>query len=75
MTKTKTHRGPPVVVKRLVGCARCGRNHRHLVFHPLLRPVRVLTHWTSCPTNGEPILMAITANTTGEAALPARKDA
>jgi hypothetical protein len=50
------------VVKRLVGCARCGRNHRHLVFHPLLRPVGVLTHWTSCPRNGEPILMVITAN-------------
>ena len=54
--------GPPVVVKKLVGCARCGRTHRNLVFSPLLRPVRVLTHWTSCPMTGEPILMVITAD-------------
>lgn len=55
------------------GCARCGGDHK-LVFQPFERPVviaapvefgrpsqpdQVLTHWATCPTNDEPILMAV----------------
>lgn len=70
MKSKTTRRGPPVVVKRLVGCARCGKTHLHMEFVPLLRPVRVLTHWTSCPTTGEPILLAITANARNQGLAP-----
>ena len=62
MKSNTTRRGPPVVVKRLVGCARCGRVHRNLSFATLTQPCGLLTHWAPCPTNGEPILLAITAN-------------
>lgn len=43
-------------------CARCGESHRLLVFRVFMRgPIEtatgLATHWASCPTNGEPILM------------------
>lgn len=47
----------------MVGCARChAAEHPGVVFRPLTFPVEIegegdLTHWASCPTNGEPILM------------------
>ncbi len=66
MTNEKTQGGPPVAVKRLVGCARCGKTHRDLSFRKLARPCGDLTHWTLCPTSGEPILMQITANAKSE---------
>ena len=44
------------------GCARCGGNH-HVNWREFTHPVvdadgTTWTHWTPCPTNGEPILMA-----------------
>lgn len=51
----------------VVGCARCrGDGHEGLTFAALDNPVEiegkdgmiVLTHWTPCPTNGQPILLA-----------------
>lgn len=50
-------------ILNITGCARChGDGHKGLVFERLLHPVEVdppLTHWATCPTTGEPILMAI----------------
>jgi hypothetical protein len=47
------------------GCARChGDGHADLTFEPFTHPFEApdgwtATHWAPCPTNGEPILMAI----------------
>jgi hypothetical protein len=47
------------------GCARChGEGHPQLTFskltHPLVEESGLeLTHWAPCPTNGEPILLAV----------------
>ena len=54
----------------LGGCARCeGEGHPKLVFTELTHPQRILnehgdvlhsfTHWAPCPTNGQPIMLAI----------------
>lgn len=49
-------------------CARCGGNHRRMVFKPLTRPVvldadnqpvTVATHWAPCPKSKEPILLLV----------------
>lgn len=47
----------------LNGCERChGDGHPGITFTPLTHPVEIgdtkITHWTPCPTNGEPILLA-----------------
>lgn len=48
-----------------VGCARCeGDGHPGLGFSLLTHPVVVneqvtFTYWAPCPTNGEPILLAV----------------
>lgn len=51
----------------LKGCARChGDGHEQLTFRKLTYPLASvtaidgvkLTHWASCPTNGEPILLS-----------------
>jgi hypothetical protein len=47
------------------GCARChGDGHKQITFkrltHPLVEEGGLqLTHWAPCPTNGEPILLAV----------------
>jgi len=48
-------------------CARCGGDHRGLLFHKLTRPFAppeaapiVWTHYATCPTNFEPVLMCVT---------------
>lgn len=38
-------------------CARCGKDHSRMTFMPLRRAAGLYTHWTICPTCGEPILM------------------
>lgn len=47
------------------GCARCdGDGHSKMTYVRLARPIELpdsrhkLTHWATCPTTGEPILMA-----------------
>ena len=53
-----------MIVTDIRGCARCGQNHRKLTFTPLTHPIEAVeawTHWCPCPTNGEPILLTITA--------------
>lgn len=46
-------------------CARCGNDHEDLAFNPFAEhcpeagPSKRYTHWTSCPVNGEPILLTI----------------
>jgi hypothetical protein len=57
----------PDRVLDIVGCARChGDGHTELVFRRLAHPVESsevpLTHWATCPTTGEPILLAIVAD-------------
>lgn len=54
------------VTTSITGCARCrGKGHRDLAFQPLAHPIELddgtpaLTHWTSCPTNGQPILLLV----------------
>lgn len=46
-------------------CARCGEDHYDLVFHKLTRNVddSGWTHWCTCPTCGEPILMKVIEET------------
>jgi hypothetical protein len=61
------HDGNPVdpqepITVDIHGCARChGDGHPGLEFKPLTHPVPsdlgALTHWASCPTNGEPIFL------------------
>ena len=40
-------------------CARCGKDHEHLLFVPVLCPAKEWTHWASCPVTSEPILKKI----------------
>ncbi len=52
----------PVTIDWLSHCSRCGRDHANLRFVPFINPVidadgSVDTHWASCPTNGDPILL------------------
>lgn len=49
----------------IIGCARCcSDGHRDLIFTKLTHAHQPwddrepYTHWSSCPTNGEPILLA-----------------
>jgi len=49
------------------GCNRCARDHAELPFLLLQRPMMdrdgvCWTHWATCPTTGEPILMFIVNN-------------
>lgn len=47
--------------KIVTNCARCGRVHEDISFEELDRPSLInryyFSHWTVCPTNGQPILM------------------
>ena len=49
-------------------CARCGQDHEKLEFKLLTNPIPdgdfYWTHWASCPTNGEPVLLYIFENKT-----------
>ena len=47
------------VVTNVQTCARCGDNHDLVRFSQLTNPCGGLTHWAPCPTNGEPIMLAI----------------
>lgn len=54
-------------VKKLIGCARCGKTHEGLMFEKLKRPMvepkaTTWTHWAACPTNGQPILLQETVS-------------
>lgn len=56
-------------ITEIVGCARCDGNHEHLAARAMARPFApaeagglVWTHWASCPTNGDPVLVMATAN-------------
>ena len=40
----------------LMGCVRCEKGHKDLVFRKLKRPQDDFTHWAMCPTTGEPLL-------------------
>jgi hypothetical protein len=42
-------------------CARCGENHEGLEMKPLTMPTwdGEWTHWTTCPANGEPIMVSV----------------
>lgn len=42
-------------------CARCGEDHKKVLFQTFSRNVDGLdaTHWGTCPTNSEPILMTV----------------
>lgn len=55
-------------VKLISCCARCGKDHPDVTFEPFKRPHGEWTHWAACPTNGQPILMRITADETHEEA-------
>ena len=37
-------------------CGRCGESHRGLKVYPLTIPSSHFTHYSICPTNGEPIM-------------------
>ena len=48
-------------------CARCGKDHKQLVFTSLTRPGPRHNFWSPCPTNGEPIMMVVTTDAEPEA--------
>lgn len=49
-----------VTVSGIKCCARCGKDHtRILAFTRMERPIRNMTHWSPCPTNGDPILVRV----------------
>lgn len=59
------HVGEAFKTHSLRGCARCGHDHSDILWMPLTQPVEdpdgtKWTHWASCPTNGQPILMRAT---------------
>lgn len=69
---------PPgqITVRRVSECARCGEVHDELTATAFERPVDVpeaggvlWTHWATCPTTGDPILVA-----TSDAPLPRLTD-
>jgi hypothetical protein len=47
-------------VKKLTNCARCGGTHSEITFFQLDIPSGEYTHYTFCPTNLQPILLAFT---------------
>jgi hypothetical protein len=49
-----------VCVEKITNCARCKEEHADLVFEKLTFPCGEFTHWSTCPTNAEPILMMFT---------------
>ena len=48
---------PTWTCAELDNCARCGLRHTDLTFTKLTYPHDNWTHWASCPTNGEPIML------------------
>lgn len=61
--------GSNMFVVSFDNCVRCGLAHAGLVTKPFERPVappdapHVWTHWTTCPTNGDPVLVMRTSPT------------
>ena len=47
-------------VKKLTNCARCGGTHEDIIFFQLDIPSGEYTHYTLCPANLQPILLAFT---------------
>ena len=47
-------------------CARCGEDHKALVFLAFDEPVDEFTHWALCPKGGQPVLLQITATFDGD---------
>jgi hypothetical protein len=48
-------------------CARCGGNHREILFRKFKQPIqadKVWTHWGICPKTHEPILMLFSKDST-----------
>jgi hypothetical protein len=67
---------PKMKITLLINCARCGGTHTDVEFKPLARPIMaaedlldcmgkpydiIYTHWAPCPTNGEPIILYVSA--------------
>ena len=54
-------------IKKITACARCGLDHNEpIMFKLLKRPLGDFTHWATCPTNGEVILLKIETVTQNE---------
>lgn len=56
-------------VNGITGCARCGGDHEHVEARRMAQPFApaeagglTWTHWAPCPTNGDPILIMVTAD-------------
>jgi len=52
------------IISKVGRCARCGKNHRAVVFKKFRRPLQfkskeIPTHWGICPVTKEPILFWI----------------
>jgi len=47
------------VTVSIARCARCGQNHKNLIFKRFESPPDEWTHWALCPKTGEPILMCV----------------
>lgn len=49
----------PVSVSLLRDCARCGKDHKNLLFVPLTNAADEWKWWCMCPIIQEPILLAL----------------
>ena len=61
-----------LTIRNITKCARCHGVHEYLEAKELERPFAPedcaplrWTHWVACPTNGEPILIALTSPSNG----------
>jgi hypothetical protein len=54
---------------RVLNCARCGEDHWLVEFNAFVRPPADATHWGTCPTTKDPILLVMRqAASVGESA-------
>jgi hypothetical protein len=51
----------PKIYVQVGNCARCGGQHKRLLFKRLTRPAGAWTHYATCPKNKQPILLKVTA--------------
>jgi hypothetical protein len=56
---------PSPVIFGLKPCPRCGQDHlaeESVSFQVFAKPPQGFSHWAKCPTNGEPIMLCLFAN-------------
>jgi hypothetical protein len=47
------------VATNITNCARCGKNHATVQAFAFVNPPPRFTHWATCPTTADPILITV----------------